>query len=180
MQTVVAIFGSSGSACEAVAALGRAGIARDRVSVLMPGTPERDVERRVPTDQGEPPGMGAALGGVVGGALGLSTAALVLPGIGPIVVAGLLAAGVAGAAGGAVVGDRVEDRLSNGVPRDEQPIYEAALGRGRSVVVAGVEDDEEAERARAAFRAAGAESVDAARDRWLTGLEAEETEAKAQ
>jgi hypothetical protein len=114
--------------------------------------------------------MGAAVGGVLGGAVGLSTAALVLPGVGPIVVAGLLAAGVAGAAGGAVVGDKVEDQLSNGLPRDELPIYERALKRGRSVVVAPVDDDAEAERARDAFRAAGAESVDGARDRSLTGV----------
>jgi hypothetical protein len=87
------------------------------------------------------------------------------------VVAGLLAAGVAGAAGGAVVGDRVEDRLADGLPRDELPIYQAALRRGRSVAVAAVDSDEEAERAREVFRAAGAESVDAARERWLTGLE---------
>jgi hypothetical protein len=170
MQTVVGIFASSAAASDALERLRRAGIRRDRVSILVPGTPERDVERRVPTDEGEPPGMGAAVGGVLGGAVGLSTAALVLPGVGPIVVAGLLAAGVAGAAGGAVVGDKVEDELSNGLPRDELPIYERALKRGRSVVVAAVDDDAEAERARSAFRAAGAESVDAARDRWMTGV----------
>jgi hypothetical protein len=170
MQTVVGIFASSAAASDALERLRRAGIRRDRVSILVPGTPERDVERRVPTDEGEPPGMGAAVGGVLGGAVGLSTAALVLPGVGPIVVAGLLAAGVAGAAGGAVVGDKVEDELSNGLPHDELPIYERALKRGRSVVVAAVDDDAEAERARSAFRAAGAESVDAARDRWMTGV----------
>ena len=170
MQTVVGIFASSAVACDALERLERAGIRRDRVSILVPGTPEREVERRVPTDEGEPPGMGAAVGGVLGGAVGLSTAALVLPGVGPIVVAGLLAAGVAGAAGGAVVGDKVEDELSNGLPRDELPIYERALKRRRSVVVAAVDDDAEAERARGAFRAAGAESVDAARDRWTTGV----------
>jgi hypothetical protein len=171
MQTVVGILGSRETAYGAVERLLAAGLPRERVSVLMPGTPPRETARRVPTDEGEPPGMGAAVGGVLGGALGLSAAAIVLPGIGPIVVAGLLAAGVAGAAGGAVVGDKVEDRLANGLPRDELPIYQAALGRGRSVVVAAVENDDEAERAREAFRRAGAESVDAARERWLDGLD---------
>ena len=61
MQTVVGIFASSAAASDALERLRRAGIRRDRVSILVPGTPERDVERRVPTDEGEPPGMGAAV-----------------------------------------------------------------------------------------------------------------------
>jgi len=171
MQTVIGIFTSRDQAYATVTSLRAAGIPRERQSLLLPGTPEPEVERRVPLDAGESPGMGAAVGSVLGGAVGLSAAAMVLPGVGPIVVAGLLAAGVAGAAGGAVVGDKVEDRLASGLPRDELPVYEAALRRGRSVVVAAVENDDEAERARAVFKAARAESVDAGRDGWLAGLE---------
>ena len=104
---------------------------------------------------------------VIGGAVGLSAAAIVLPGVGPLVLAGLLAAGIAGTAGGAAVGDTLEDVLSNGVPRDELPIYQAALRAGRSVVVGSVERDTEAQVVRETFEAAGAESVDAARDGWL-------------
>ncbi|HJQ85493.1 MAG TPA: hypothetical protein VKA21_15505 [Candidatus Binatia bacterium] len=170
MQSVVGIFRSPETACQAVDALRRAGVPPARIGLLMPGIPPKEVASRVPTDEGEPPGMGAAVGGVIGGAVGLSAAAIILPGIGPLVLAGLLAAGLVGTAGGAAVGDTLEDVLSNGVPRDDLPIYQGALARGRSVVVGSVETDEDAERVRAVFRAANAESVDAAREDWLTGL----------
>jgi hypothetical protein len=170
MQSVVGIFTSSGTACGAVDALARAGLPRERIGLLMPGTPPREVERRVPAEDAESPGMGAAVGGVIGGAVGLSAAAIVLPGVGPLVLAGLLAAGVAGTAGGAVLGDSLEDVLSGGVPHDELRVYEQALRRGRSIVVALIDGDGEAERAREALRAAGAETVDAARRDWRTGL----------
>ena len=170
MQSVVGIFASPGTACGAVDALARAGLPRERIGLLMPGTPPREVERRVPADDGESPGMGAAVGGVIGGAVGLSAAAIVLPGVGPLVLAGLLAAGVAGTAGGAALGNSLEEVLSGGVPHDELRIYEEALRRGRSVVVALIDGDAEAERMRDALRAAGAETVDAARRDWRTGI----------
>jgi len=167
MQSVVGIFASRDAACRAVDALQAHGVPPARIGLLMPGTPSRDVERRVPIDEGEAPGMGAAVGGVIGGAVGLSAAAIVLPGVGPLVLAGLLAAGIAGTAGGAAVGDTLEEVLSNGVPRDDLPIYQAALRAGRSVVVASVTRDADVQAARDTFRASGAESIDAARDGWL-------------
>src|SRR5437867_2122787 len=106
MQAVMAIFTSRDAASRAAEQLVAAGIPRDRIGILMPGTQPRTVEGRVPIDEGEPPGMGAAVGGVVGGALGLSAAAIVLPGVGPLVLAGMLAAGVAGTAGGAADDER--------------------------------------------------------------------------
>ena len=167
MQSVVGIFASRDAACRAVDALRARGIPPARIGLLMPGTSSRDVERRVPIDEGEAPGMGAAVGGVIGGAVGLSAAAIVLPGVGPLVLAGLLAAGLAGTAGGAAVGDTLEDVLSGGVPRDDLPIYQAALHGGRSIVVGSVDRDADAQLVRETFDAAGAESVDAARDGWL-------------
>ena len=72
------------------------------------------------------------------------------------------AAGVAGTAGGAAVGDTLEEILSNGVPRDDLPKYEDALRRGRSLVVALAERDDELSRARELLAAAGAETIDGA------------------
>ena len=45
MQSVVGIFASPGTACAAVDALARAGLPRERIGLLMPGTPPREVER---------------------------------------------------------------------------------------------------------------------------------------
>jgi hypothetical protein len=129
-----------------------------------------EAARKVPTDGTESPGMGGAVGGVVGGALGLATANLVLPGVGLITVAGMLAAGAAGAASGHAAGETLERKLGTGLPRDELEVYTAALRRGRAVVVAGGDTEDEMKEIRQAFEESGAESVDAAREDWLVGL----------
>src|SRR5919201_1872855 len=99
MQSVLGVFADRDGACRAIERLRAASIAAERLSLLTPGTAEREMAQRVPVDEGEQPGMGAAIGGVVGGAVGLTAAAIVLPGIGPVVVAGFVAAGLAGTAG---------------------------------------------------------------------------------
>jgi hypothetical protein len=82
---------------------------------------------------------------------------LVLPGIGPVVVAGMLAAGIAGAAGGGLAGRALEEHLTAGVPREQLIAVQAALRERRTVALAFAESDAEAEAARQAFTAAGAE-----------------------
>lgn len=154
MQIVTGTFASADAARAAVERL--CGAAPDaRVVLLMPDTPPRTIEAKVPTEPGEAPGMGAAVGGVVGGSLGLATASLVLPGVGPVVVAGMLAAGIAGAAGGGAAGSALEERLTAGVPRERLLQHEAALRRGASVALALAETDAAAERARTVFAEAG-------------------------
>jgi len=94
----------------------------------------------------------------------------VLPGVGLITVAGMLAAGAAGAAGGHAVGETIERKLGNGLPRDELDVYADALRRGRAVVVAGGDTQSEVDQIRETFERAGAESVDPAKEDWLVGL----------
>jgi len=170
METVAGIFTTTRAAREGLARLRARGLGDDHLTLFLPGTPEHVVEATVATEDAEPPGMGAAVGGVIGGAVGLATASVLLPGVGPVVIAGLLAAAVAGAAGGGAVGDRIEERLTNGIPHDELRIYEAALRRGRAVLIAAADTDAEAIAIRETLHVEGAESVDAAREDWLTGL----------
>ena len=66
MQTVAGTFATRADAERAAAHLDTLGIPRDRITLLSPGTDTR----RVPTDEGERPGTGAAIGGVVGAATG--------------------------------------------------------------------------------------------------------------
>jgi hypothetical protein len=160
MNAVIGVFGSPQQAAEAFTRLRALGVAADHVSLLTPGTPPTEVERRTPTEPGEKPGMGAALGSVVGGAVGLSTAALVLPGVGPIVVAGMLAAGIAGAAGGGVVGDRIEENLAHGIPREELMDYEPRLREGKSLVIVVPDTDDEARAARQVLETYGAREIE--------------------
>jgi hypothetical protein len=178
MQTVAGVFARHTDAERAAAGLESIGIPRERITLVAPGGDTRPV----PTDEGERPGMGAALGAVVGSATGAAVGfplgaavTLLVPGVGPVIASGLIGAVLLGASG-AAVGATLEESLITGLPRDELFVYEDALRRGHSVVVALVEDDERADHARRILAAVGAETVDAARDRWWLGLRSAESE----
>jgi hypothetical protein len=172
MKSVVGIFTSREAALRAAEALGATGIAADRINLISPDAARRDLEA-VPVDTGERPGIGAALGGVVGAVsgaqLGMVAATFFVPGVGPVIASGLAAAALLGL-GGAAAGDALETTLTDGVPKDDLFVYEDALRRGRTVLIALVEDEGQAETARQVLADAGADSVDAARERWWVGV----------
>lgn len=187
MNTVVGIFNSFADAKRAAAMLRSLGISDKSISVLSPHTAETEIEANIPTSETEQPGMGSAVGGTVGGALdvaggmhaGMVMATALVPGVGPVIALGLIGAALFGAGGamaGALAGDSIEDSMAAGVPRDELYLYEDALRKGRSVVIAVADHEEVAERARTELKLAGAESIDAARDQWWIGLRDAEQE----
>src|SRR5205807_9043170 len=128
-------------------------------------------------DTSERPGIGKAMGAVVGAAGGLTggslLAAAILPGVGPVTALGLLGSAILGAAG-ATVGGKVagsfENFTSEGLPEDEILVYEDALRRGRSVVIALAADHAEAARLRDVLKAEGAEGIDDARHEGSAGV----------
>ena len=77
---------------------------------------------------------------------------------------------------GATAGEAFDNALTEGLPEDELFIYEDALRKGRSVVLAFTDDETTAESARHVIEAEGAESVNAARQAWWTGLRTVEQE----
>jgi hypothetical protein len=175
MMTVVGVFTSREAGERAVRQLATLGFAGDRVSLLTPSSSEAEIHA-VPTTEAEPPGIGRAIGAVAGGAAGASggmqAAALlsmVLPGVGPVLILGAIGAVILGV-GGAAVGGALDRNLSEGLPRDEVFVYEDALRRGKTVVIAVAEDEAQATRARDLLTAAGAETIDAAREQWWLGL----------
>ncbi len=187
MESTIGIFNSLADARRAAAILQSLGIPEKRISVLSPHTTENEIEARVRTTETEQSGMGTALGGTVGAALGVAggleagtaAAAILIPGVGPVLVFGLIGAlifGAGGAAAGALAGDALENGIADGIPRDELYVYEDALRRGRSVLIAVADNDQVAESARVALKRAGAESVDAAREEWWIGLRGAEQE----
>ncbi|MGH9902002.1 MAG: hypothetical protein ACRD68_09350 [Pyrinomonadaceae bacterium] len=192
MRTVAGIFRSRTDAARAVESLRAMGLAEERISLLTPGTSDAELENAVPTTETEQPGMGKALGGTVGGALGVAgglhlgaaVASFFIPGVGPIMAAGLIGAallGAGGAATGVAAGGALEDSIAEGLPHDELYVYEDALRKGRTVIIAVAETDEQGEAAREALGQAGAESLDAAREDWWVGLrDAEESEYTGQ
>jgi hypothetical protein len=175
MKNVVGIFERRADAENAAARLIELGFVRENVSLLTPGATEGEIAR-VKTSDTEESGTGAAIGGVVGAAAGASAGvALVsfVPGLGPVLAAGWAAIallGIFGAVGGGVAGEELEESLSEGLPKDDLFLYEDALRKGHSIVIALSDDDQRIDAGRAAFRAAGAEDVDTARERWWIGM----------
>jgi hypothetical protein len=84
--------------------------------------------------------------------------------------------GMAGAGLGAAAGERLENSATAGLPEDEIFIYEDALRKGHSVVIALADDESQAAPLRELIKAEGAESVDAAREQWWVGLRGAERE----
>jgi hypothetical protein len=182
MEAVTGVFATRSAAERALKDVHNTGIPSNKITLLTPGT-EEQVEKEiqaVPTDATEQPGMGKAMGALLGGGVGLTAgAALValVPGVGPVTAIGLLGAGVLGAAGaavGATAGGKVEQDSYEGLPEDEIFVYEDALRKGRSVVIALAENDGQASVVRDLLHRDGAESVDAAREQWWTGLRSDE------
>jgi len=187
MESVAGVFSSRADAERAVEGFRSAGFSSDRIAFLTPGASDDAVEAAVPTSETEQPGMGSAMGGTVGGAMGIAggaslgaaAASLLIPGVGPVIAGGIIGAallGVGGAATGAAAGAALERELSDGLPHDELYLYEDALRKGRSVVIAFADDAEGVESARNVLAQAGAESIDAAREEWWVGLRDAEAE----
>ena len=87
--------------------------------------------------------MGAILGGAAGAAAGLGMIAI--PGIGPVVAAGWLAALAAGAVGGGVAGGLIGALVESGTSKENAQLYAEAVRRGGAIVTARVSDDDEAQ-----------------------------------
>ena len=189
METVAGVFRLYQTARNAAGALGRAGFSEKQVNLLSPASSEREIHT-IPTSGTEQPGVGGAIGGMLGGALGVAgglelgmAAAVLIPGVGPVLAFGLAGAallGAGGAVGGAALGNAADDRSNEGVPSDEIFFYEDALRQGRSVVLVLAADHSEEQRAHTVLAEAGAESLDAARkDWWLGQRDAEQEHYRA-
>jgi hypothetical protein len=146
------------------------------VNLLTPESQRAEV-KSVPTTEDMPP-VGAPMGATVGTALGVATAVMI-PGLGAITALGIAAAALCGAVGGILgwkAGDAADRALSGGLPADEVYFYEDALRQGHTVLVALVEEPDKEPTVRDVLSACGAESIDAARERWWLGLRDAEKE----
>jgi len=175
MITLVGIFSAQGDAVQAYRELRSLSLHDDDLILLSPEATVQQIDA-VPTEDGEQPGMGKALGGLVGGAMGLAAGAavgsLLLPGVGTVIAIGLGAGtlGLGGAVAGAASGGALEALLTRGLPKDEIYLYEDALQHGRTVIVVTSEDDDLLARSRQVMERNHAESLDAAREKRWIGL----------
>jgi len=144
--TITGLYDSYDDAKAAVKALENAGVSSDDISIVTnKANGDVDVEGQG-NMAGEGAGTGAGIGALAGGAGGLLTGLglLAIPGVGPVVAAGWLAATAAGAVAGAVaggaVGGIVGAMVESGVPEEDAHFYAESIRRGGSVVTARVED----------------------------------------
>jgi uncharacterized protein (TIGR02271 family) len=156
-KTVVGLFDSYTEAQSVVQDLIDNGFRRDDISVVSNDSAQLDDrERMVGTEESaaaEGAGTGAVGGTVLGGALGLLVGAglLAIPGIGPVLAAGPLAAtigsgaaiagaGALGAGIGAATGGLIGGLVGAGVPKEDAEYYAEGVRRGGTLVTVNAED----------------------------------------
>src|SRR4051812_20102003 len=154
-RAVVAVVSDMDAAQDAVERLIAAGIGTDHVSVVgKDAQSPRRVNGFVTT--GSIAGQSAAAGAWIGGVFGLlmGTALLFVPGAGPLIVLGPLAAAAVGAAQGGLLGGAVAVLLGHFVEDDERQRYEQLVRDGCCLIVVHG-DEQEAARARQRLDEAG-------------------------
>jgi uncharacterized protein (TIGR02271 family) len=139
-RTVVGYFRDRAAADRAYDALVQRGFGKDEISIIgrgADGKTETAGEAHHVTA-----GEGAATGGILG--LLLGAAAMLIPGIGPIVAVGPIAAGLAGAVTGgvtgAVVGGVAGALVHAGVPEEEARFHEERLKQGGYLLTVHADD----------------------------------------
>ncbi len=145
-KTVSALFDHYSEAGAAVDDLEQIGIHRDEISVVASNAHGQHQEVREAGDHAGL-GAGATAGAAIGGAGGLlaGLGLLAIPGLGPVVAAGWLAATAVGVGVGAAVGSAtggIVDALKSAGHSDEEAnFYAEGVRRGGTLVSAKVPDD---------------------------------------
>jgi hypothetical protein len=152
LATVAGVFANRAHAQRAIEDLRTAGVNPQQVSVIAQDADRaRDVAAETGAEVATGAGTGAGLGALLGGAAGwlVGIGALAIPGIGPVIAAGPIAAalGVAGttaavgAAGGAVAGGLIGALTGWGFSESEAKEYENRVKQGDILIAARVPDD---------------------------------------
>ncbi|MFA6154209.1 general stress protein [Mesorhizobium sp.] len=150
MKTVTGLFDNYDDASDAVGELEASGIPHSDISIVANNADNRH-DRHDTSKAADDAAGGAGLGAVVGGAGGLlaGLGLMAIPGVGPVVAAGWLAATAVGAVSGAVVGGAaggiVGALTDSGVSEDDAHVYAEGVRRGGTLVTAKVDDALETE-----------------------------------
>ncbi|NMP21845.1 hypothetical protein [Sulfobacillus harzensis] len=154
-KTVVGSFSDQHAADTVVHELEHNGVDDKKISVI--ARHDGHTEKGHPTGHGTHDlssgiGWGAATGGAVG--LLASAGALAIPGVGPILAMGPLAATLSGAAAGGLVGGLMD----YGIPKGESEHLEQDVKHGNVLVMVQT-DEPEVEKAQRLFKDHGAHDV---------------------
>jgi hypothetical protein len=147
--TISRLYDNHNEAQKAVKRLEAAGVPHSDISIVANNSDswfsadkKVDRDRDGVDDRAEGAGKGAGIGAGVGGTAGLlaGLGLLAIPGLGPVVAAGWLAATAVGAAAGAATGGIVGALTEAGVSTEEAHSYAEGVRRGGTLVSARVGD----------------------------------------
>jgi hypothetical protein len=152
--TVIALMDDPAQARLLVEELLHNGFSRNAIGIIT----------RDPRGEGEAVFDGSMKGMAVGALAGLvlAAAAFMVPGLGPVLVAGPMA----GAAVGALAGGLAGGLMSHGVPQDEAHFYAEGVQRGGTLVSVDADNDELAARAVEIMKRHGAVDVKERAEEW--------------
>ena len=152
--TITGLFDNPRDAADARRDLEAFGISQNDIGLLAygpeytAGDADRDADS---SDAASGAGTGAGIGTVLGGGAGLLTGlgVMAIPGVGPIVAAGWLAATLAGAAAGAMAGGAAGGLIGamtdSGVDEESAHVYAEGVRRGGTLLTVQVEQDQAAQ-----------------------------------
>jgi hypothetical protein len=174
MTTIAALFDRYEDAHRAIRALYNYGVLTNEISVMtraetVQGRLDYQVTR--PEDRDSAVGNAAVGGAATGGLIGLvaGVAALVIPGIGPVISAGTLTTALgltaAGAGIGAAAGGLIGAMTDLGLSEEETDVYAEGIKRGGILVTVRTEEDERDE-VEDLLEEAGAVDVNTRREEW--------------
>jgi uncharacterized protein (TIGR02271 family) len=161
-KAVYGICQNEQQASNAVIQLKQAGFSNNDISVLFPdkkGTKDFAHEKNTKAPEGATTGgvSGGVLGGVFGWLVGIG--ALAIPGVGPFIAAGPIAAALSGAAVGAGTGGLIGALIGLGIPEYEAKRYEGKLREGNILISVHSDNSDETSRAKDIFQRAGARDI---------------------
>jgi heat induced stress protein YflT len=137
-RTVVGMFTNRPDAEAAIRELKAAGFADDQIGVALQDEQRdlRDLTETTGHEAAEGAAKGAVSGGLIGGLIGL-LGSLLVPGVGPIVVGGVLASTLTGVGIGAATGGIIGALVTLGVPEADARHFDEGLRSGRTLVAVG-------------------------------------------
>jgi uncharacterized membrane protein len=126
-QTVAGVFSSENQAKEAVSALREKGFDRE-ISIVARDNSRREGRGGDSELTNDSTADGMMTGGIMGGIAGLALTAgvIAIPGIGPLLAAGPLAATLGGVAAGGIAGGLID----YGIPEEHSKHYEESVRQG--------------------------------------------------
>ena len=161
-KSVYAIVQSYQKAETIVTKLKNDGFSNNQISVLFPDkSTSRDFAHEKNTKAPEGAVTGGVTGGALGGALGwiAGIGALAIPGVGPFIAAGPLAAAIGGVAIGASIGGIAGGLIGMGIPEMEAKRYEGKVKKGNILISVHTESKDEITRVKKILEDNNAEDI---------------------